>query len=74
MGLQFGHSVTQLVWAAKQADDVAHLAMGGQRRHLQHVRQDELGIPVHGIFFEEVVENLTSLWAISAEEVRVGLP
>ena len=51
----------------------AHLAMVGQWGHLQHVRQGELGVPVHGIFFKEVVENLLSLWAIPAEEVLVGL-
>ena len=48
----------QLIRAAEEPDDFTDLAMVGERRNSQHVRQHELRVAVLGIFFEQLFEDL----------------
>ena len=41
----------------------------GDRRHMQHIRQDKLRRSVFGILFQQVVENRLGFWAVLVEEV-----
>ena len=51
----------------------ATVPCAGEGRNLEHIWNCELGIPIHGVLFEQVIQNLTGLGAIAAEEIRSGL-
>ena len=43
-------------------DDVTDLSVVGERRHFQHIGQNELGVAVLGVFFQQFLEYLPGRW------------
>src|SRR6266508_2338169 len=73
LGLELGHRGAQLVRVTEQIDDLGHGAMPGERRHPQHVGQEELGVAVLGVLFQQLLEHLAGLRAVAIEEVLARL-
>ena len=55
--------------ATEQPDDFGRLAVAADRRHAQHVGQQELGVAVLGVLVEQLFEDGARLGAVAAPEV-----
>ena len=68
-GLQLLHGLPQLVGPAEGRDDLPHGPVRGNRRDVEDVRQDELGVAVLGVFLQQLVQNLPRLGAVPVKKV-----
>ena len=72
-GLELGHRGAELLGTAEELDDLRHGAVPGERRNVEHVGQDELGVAVFGILLDQLVQHLTRLGSVTVEEVLACL-
>ena len=66
-------SITQLIGTAEGCDDVVDRSVIGKGWNLQHIRKNELGVAVFGIFFEQFFKHLAGFGCEAREEVGMRL-
>jgi hypothetical protein len=50
-------------------DDFTRCPVLGNRWHLEHLRQHELGRAVVGVLFKQLIQYLVGLWTVLLKEV-----